>query len=99
MRKVLKIILFGVALVLIGGVVYKSVLLTSHTKVAIKNIDRLEAMEMKTQDKAIVAEISPTQGIKVMVDEDTSWSATLQILVILIGTYGGIKVINKYTRA
>lgn len=47
--------------------------------------------------KAIVAEVSPANGIKVVIEEDMGWAPVLQILVILLGTYGGIKVINKYT--
>ena len=45
-----------------------------------------------------MAEISPTNGIKVIIDEDTDWTPVFQVLVILLGTYGGIKVINKYTK-
>lgn len=48
--------------------------------------------------KAIMAEVSPTNGIKVVIDEDTDWTPVFQVLVILLGTYGGIKLINKYTK-
>ena len=52
----------------------------------------------QVESKAIMAEISPTNGIKVIIDEDTDWTPVFQVLVILLGTYGGIKVINKYTK-
>lgn len=110
MRKWLKSILISVSLFLISGIVYQKVYRTKeialYTKKmemeSLKTIEK-ESQALKSLDestgKGITAEISPTQGIKVIIDDDTSWSATLQILVILVGTYGGIKVINKYTRA
>ena len=95
-RIILKCTVIGIALVLIGLVVYNNVKPVSTYKV----IDKVETVEKDSQllDKAIVAQISPTQGIKVIIDEDTKWSTTMQVLVILLGTYGGIKLINKYTR-
>ena len=94
-RIILKCTVIGIALVLIGLVVYNNVKPVSTYKV----IDKVETVEKDSQllDKAIVAQISPTQGIKVIIDEDTKWSTTMQVLVILLGTYGGIKLINKYT--
>ena len=82
LRTILKSALLSSALFLIANVVY----------------DVVVPKMVMVAPKAITAEVSPTQGIKVIVDEDTSWSATLQVLAILVGTYGGIKVINKYTR-
>ena len=94
-RIILKCTVIGIALMLIGLVVYNNVKPVSTYKV----IDKVETVEKDSQllDKAIVAQISPTQGIKVIIDEDTKWSTTMQVLVILLGTYGGIKLINKYT--
>ena len=83
LRTILKSVLLSCALFLIANAVYDVV------------VPKMVMMA----PKAIRAEVSPTQGIKVIVDEDTSWSATLQVLVILVGTYGGIKLINKYTCA
>lgn len=48
--------------------------------------------------KAIIAEVSPSNGIKVIIEDDMDWTPVFQILVILLGTYGGIKMINKYTK-
>ena len=95
-RIILKCTVIGIALMLIGLVVYNNVKPVSTYKV----INKAETIEKDSQllDKAIVAQISPTQGIKVIIDEDTKWSTTMQVLVILLGTYGGIKLINKYTR-
>ena len=95
-RIILKCTVIGIALMLIGLVGYNNVKPVSTYKV----INKTETVEKDSQllDKAIVAQISPTQGIKVIIDEDTKWSATMQVLVILLGTYGGIKLINKYTR-
>lgn len=110
-RKWLKCILLGLALILIGGIVYKNIYRAKETALYTKKMELMQTETLKRieesqskkvtnrDDKGISAEISPTQGIKVIIDDDTSWSATLQILVILVGTYGGIKVINKYTRA
>ena len=52
---------------------------------------------MIEKPKAITAEVSPSNGIKVIIEDDMDWTPVFQILVILLGTYGGIKVINKYT--
>lgn len=95
-RIILKCVVVGIALGLIGLVVYNNVKPVSTYKI----IDKVENVEKDNQllDKAIVAQISPTQGIKVIIDENTKWSTTMQVLVILLGTYGGIKLINKYTR-
>ena len=48
--------------------------------------------------KSIKAEVSPTRGIKVELDDETSWTAVMEVLTIVIGTYAGIKLINKYTK-
>ena len=81
-KTVLKGLLLSGALFLIADTVY----------------DIIVPMPRMAVPKAIQAEISPTQGIKVIVDEDTSWKAALQVLAIVVGTYGGIRVINKYTK-
>jgi len=46
--------------------------------------------------KPTVLEIS-ADGIKIELQEDTSWQTVLQLLVLLLVGYGGIRVINKYT--
>ena len=88
MRKLFKILLVIIAVILSGIVVNNNMYRTMKVAVVEKH--------------AIVAEISPTQGIKVIMDgEDQGWGSwvpVLQLLVILIGTYGGIKLINKYTK-
>jgi hypothetical protein len=99
-RKILKCTVVGIALVLISLVVYSNVKPVQTYK-AINKLETIEkdgSTSMLLEKQAIVAQISPTQGIKVIIDEDTKWSATMQVLVILLGTYGGIKLINKYTR-
>lgn len=101
MRKVLKSLLIVLALVSIGTVIYKNTIPKMYSKAMVSKEVMTDAAssDPRTMEKAIVAQISPAQGIKVIIDDDTSWSATLQVLAILLGTYGGIKVINKYTRA
>ena len=37
------------------------------------------------------------EGMSVEIPEDTSWQTILQILVLVLGLYGGIRIINKYT--
>ena len=86
MRRILKGILICSALLLCGWIIFKP----KPYKLATKEM---------MLDKSIGVEISPTQGIKVVVDDETDWSTTFQVLVIVLGTYGGIRVINKYTRA
>ena len=48
--------------------------------------------------KPTVLEIS-AEGIKIELQEDTSWQTVLQLLVLLLVGYGGIRVINKYTES
>ena len=100
MKKLLKALLIIAALGLSGVVCYKAYFFQNY-----KTASKLVEKELKIEspkDYAIMAEISPTQGIKVIIDnDDTSWKSwvpIMQLLVILIGTYGGIKVINKYTK-
>ncbi len=85
-RKICKVILISTALLLSGIVVL--------------NMFTPKMMKVKSVEKhAIVAEISSTNGIKVIMDNDDqgwgSWVPVLQLLTILLGTYGGMKVINK----
>ena len=82
LKNILKGLVLSAALFLIADIVYEAV------------VPKMVMMA----PKAIQAEVSPTQGIKVIVDEDAGWSATLQVLAIIVGTYGGIRIINKYTK-
>lgn len=80
--------------------IYKGILIASSlTLIGFIGWDTLKPKKLyKAEAKLIVAEVSPTNGIKVVIDEDTDWTPVFQVLVILLGTYGGIKVINKYTK-
>jgi len=44
-----------------------------------------------------VIEISAADGIRIELQKDTSWQTILQLLVLILVTYGGIKVINRFT--
>lgn len=38
-----------------------------------------------------------TESIEVELNEDTSWQTILQLLVLILGLYAGIRVVNRYT--
>jgi hypothetical protein len=86
MKKVYKGVLVASSLTLIGFIGWNALKPKMYTKV------------YSVQPKAIVAEVSPTNGIKVVIEDDMDWTPVFQILVILLGTYGGIKAINKYIK-
>jgi hypothetical protein len=44
-----------------------------------------------------VIEISAADGIRIELQKDTSWQSILQLLVLILVTYGGIKTINRFT--
>ena len=80
--------------------IYKGILIASSlTLIGFIGWDALKPKKLyKVEAKSIVAEVSPANGIKVVIDEDTDWTPVFQVLVILLGTYGGIKAINKYIK-
>lgn len=44
-----------------------------------------------------VIEVSAADGIRIELQNDTSWQTVLQLLTLILITYGGIKVINRLT--
>lgn len=45
-----------------------------------------------------VIEISADEGIRIELQEDTSWQTIMQLLVLILVGYGGIKLINKFVK-
>ena len=45
-----------------------------------------------------VIQVSPTDGLKVILQETTSWNTILQLIFTLLASYLGIKLINKHAK-
>lgn len=43
-----------------------------------------------------VIEVSAAEGIRIELQNDTSWQTILQLLVLILVTYGGVKLINRF---
>lgn len=47
---------------------------------------------------ANIVEVSASNGIRIELQRDTTWQQILQLIALILVTYAGIKIINKYTR-
>jgi hypothetical protein len=45
-----------------------------------------------------IIHVSPTDGLKVELQETTSWNTILQLVFTLLSTYLGLKLINRYVK-
>lgn len=45
-----------------------------------------------------VIQVSPSDGLRVELNDTTSWNTILQLIFTLLASYLGIKLINKYVR-
>ena len=45
-----------------------------------------------------IIQVSPTDGLRVELQEETSWNTILQLIFTLLSTYLGVKLINRYVK-
>lgn len=45
-----------------------------------------------------VIQISPTDGLRIELDQTTSWNTILQLIFTLLASYLGIRLINKHVK-
>ena len=45
-----------------------------------------------------IIQISPTDGLRIELDNTTSWNTILQLIFTLLASYLGVKLINKHVR-
>lgn len=45
-----------------------------------------------------IIHVSPTDGLRVELQETTSWNTILQLIFTLLATYLGVKLINRYVK-
>lgn len=45
-----------------------------------------------------IIQVSPTDGLRVELQQTTSWNTILQLIFTLLSTYLGLKLINRYVK-
>lgn len=108
-RKILKVLFIALSAISIVSLSYKIFVIEKRRAEIKEEIAIIENMEKKEKSLAVippgfpspppaVIQISPTEGLRIELDQTTSWNTILQLIFTLLATYLGIKLINRHVR-
>ena len=109
-KKILKTAFIVLAAIAIASLSYKIFVIEKRRAEIKEEIALIENMEKKEKSLAVlppgfpsppppaVIQISPTEGLRIELDQMTSWNTILQLIFTLLSTYLGIRLINKHVR-
>ena len=109
-RRILKVLFIALSAISIVSLSYKIFVIEKRRAEIKEEIALIENMEKKEKSLAVlppgfpsppppaVIQISPTEGLRIELDQTTSWNTILQLIFTLLATYLGIKLINRHVR-
>ena len=56
-----------------------------------------EIMKNAVEKQASLS-VSPTEGVTVIIEDETDWKTIAKLVTALLSTYLGVKVINKFVK-
>ena len=112
MKKKILTLSFVVLMVFTASFLSYKIFVIEKRRAEIKEqITLIEQMEKETKSAIVappdgspsppppaVIQISPTEGLRIELDQMTSWNTILQLIFTLLSTYLGIRLINKHVR-
>ena len=110
-KKILKTAFIVLASIAVLSLSYKIFVIEKRRAEIKEEIAFIEKMEKETKSAIViprdgapsppppaVIQISPTDGLRIELDQTTSWNTILQLIFTLLSTYLGIRLINKNVR-